>query len=91
MPAATENTNLNLDPGSPIEWSTPSTRYRGHVLAHVDRVNSGLPISGVVIASGAIVRTDRVDGVEVDVVGSTSATPYVVPVPGITHNPEPGA
>jgi hypothetical protein len=90
MPAADTNT-LNLSPGAPIEWRTPSTRYRGHVLVHVDRVDSDLPISGVVIASGAIVRADRVDGVEIDVVGQTAPTPFVVPVSDITRTPEPVA
>jgi hypothetical protein len=88
MPSS-DTYNLNLDPGSPIEWATPTFRMRGHVLAHVDRVDSDLPINGVVIASGAIVRRDRVDGVEVDVVGRTSATPFVVPVAEVTRNPEP--
>jgi hypothetical protein len=88
MPA-TDTPNLNLDPGAPIEWTTPSLRMRGHVLAHVDRVDSGLPIKGVVIASGGVVRTDRVGGDEVDSVGAIAPTPFVVPVTDITHNPEP--
>jgi len=60
-----------IKPGDRIAYTTPDARYEGTAL---------LISAGRVLASLAIVSTERVDGAEVSRVGAESATPVVLPV-----------
>jgi hypothetical protein len=60
-----------ITPGDKFTYSTPLARYEGYAL---------LVEAGRVLASLALVSTERVDGQEIQRVGRESTTPSVLPV-----------